>query len=394
MRNSVAEWGIALGVLLLAQGQVFAQTTSGKSSQKGSSGGGASGAKTSGVVSGGPAGAVGKSQDPFDVLASKLAELAEGKEWRVGVGNFVFENTELMSPFSAMLRDELEVSLNRPGRFKVVTRDRLADLQNEGKFQSRDLLEPGTGVEKVSVEGIEGIIRGRFYVSASGVTVFTELVWLDGGNVRKAKVELPSGSIRARLFPDRPDGGKALEVATKPQNLESSLANVESVVNGRLKDVPREFGLEVFTPDTRRVFKEGEVVSFRVRSEVDCHVAVYCHQTDGSSVLLFPNHWQRDTFVPAGKAIDIPGTHKHGFEIKITPPFGSDVVQVLACTDGASMRARVGRQLDALSGAQPLAVMTRGMAAVGIQRPTAEVGSVGSGVAKWSQAHVVVSTIP
>jgi hypothetical protein len=104
MRNSVAEWGIALGVLLLAQGQVFAQTTSGKSSQKGSSGGGASGAKTSGVVSGGPAGAVGKIQDPFDVLASKLAELAEGKEWRVGVGNFVFENTELMSPFSAMLR--------------------------------------------------------------------------------------------------------------------------------------------------------------------------------------------------------------------------------------------------------------------------------------------------
>jgi hypothetical protein len=58
------------------------------------------------------------------------------------------------------------------------------------------------------------------------------------------------------------------------------------------------------------------------------------------------------------------------------------------------MRARVGKQLDALSGAQPLAVMTRGMAAVGIQRPTAEVGLVGSGVAKWSQAHVVVSTIP
>lgn len=394
MRKSGVEWVVALGVCLVALGDVGAQSAAGKSLQKGATVGVAAGVKGASSASGAVGSAAPKSQDPFDVLAARLAELAEGKEWRVGVGNFVFENTELMSPFSAMLRDELEVSLNRQGRFKVVTRDRLADLQNEGKFQSRDLLEPGTGVEKVSVEGIEAIVRGRFYASASGVTVFTELVWLEGGNVRKAKVELPSGSIRARLFPDQPEGSKALEAATKPQNLDSSLANVESVVNGRLKDVPKEFGLEVYTPDTRRVFKEGEVVAFRVRSEVDCHVAVYCHQADGSSVLLFPNHWQRDTFVPAGKAIDIPGTRKHGFEIKITPPFGSDVVQVLACTDGAAMRSRVGKPLEGLSGSQPLAVLTRGMAAVGISRPSGDAAVGAGGAVKWSQAHVVVSAIP
>jgi hypothetical protein len=31
----------------------------------------------------------------------------------------------------------------------------------------------------------------------------------------------------------------------------------------------------------------GEVVSFRVRSDRACFVAVYCHQSDGSSVLFF-----------------------------------------------------------------------------------------------------------
>ena len=122
-------------------------------------------------------------------------------------------------------------------------------------------------------------------------------------------------------------------------------------------------------------------------------MAVYCHQSDGSTVLLFPNHWQRDTFVSGGSAMDIPGTRKHGFEIKITPPFGSDVVQVLACTDGAAMRARVGKQLEGLSGSQPLAVMTRGMAVVGIPQSKGDVGAGGS-VVKWSQAQVVVSTIP
>ncbi len=92
-------------------------------------------------------------EDPFIAIASQLASpLGEKKEVSVGVGNFAFQDTDLLSPFSALLRDELEVELNQTTGFKVVTRDRIADLQNEGKFQMRDLLEPGTAVEKVSVK--------------------------------------------------------------------------------------------------------------------------------------------------------------------------------------------------------------------------------------------------
>jgi hypothetical protein len=76
-----------------------------------------------------------------------------------------------------MLRDELEIALGETGKFKVVTRDRLADLQMEGKFQGKGVLEPGTGVEKVSIEGVKGIVRGRFYATGDGVTVFAELAW-------------------------------------------------------------------------------------------------------------------------------------------------------------------------------------------------------------------------
>ncbi len=332
--------------------------------------------------------------DPFEALAASLTGLVENKTVSVGVGNFAFENTELLSPFSVLLRDELEVAIGKLGNFKLVTRDRIADLQNEGKFQARDLLEPGTGVSKVSVEGIQGIIRGRFYAAPNGVSVFAELVWLEGGTVQKCKVELPASQIRARLWPDRPDAPTGLDSVVRPQNLEASAANVLDVTSGKLKQVAKEFPLEFYTVDTKRAFQEGEVVSFRVRSDRDCYVAVYCHQSDGSSVLLFPNHWQKDAFVPVGKAIDIPGTHKYGFEIQIGPPFGSDVVQAIACTDQDTMMRLIGEDLRKATPAQPFATFTRGMAAVGISGAVSGTTVVSGAPAKWSESHIVVSTFP
>jgi hypothetical protein len=334
--------------------------------------------------------------DPFGAIAAQLSTLLGGKkDVSVGVGNFAFQDTDLLSPFSALLRDELEVALNKTSGFKVVTRDRIADLQNEGKFQMRDLLEPGTGVEKVSVKGIQGIVRGRFYASGNGVSVFAELVWLEGGNVEKTKVSLPSSQIAARLFPEGVRSEQALGTIVTPQNMEASLSNLQEVTQGRLKRVNKEFPLEFFTTDTRRAFRQGDVASFRVRSERDCFVAVYCHQSDGSSVLLFPNNWQRSTFVPAGKAIDIPGTQKHGFEIEIGPPYGSDVVQVIACTSEREIEKMVGTQLSAASPTQPVAVMTRGMAAKGISEAGAGPSPSANGApVLWSEAHIVVSTFP
>jgi hypothetical protein len=336
-----------------------------------------------------------KAADPFELIAADLSKLMHDKSGvSVGIGNFAFENTDLLSPFSALLRDELEIALGRLGNFKVVTRDRIADLQNEGKFQARDLLEPGTAVSKVSVEGIQGIVRGRFYASPDAVSVFAELVWLEGGTVQKCKVEVPTAKIRARLWPDRPDAPKGLESIVRPQNLEASVANVQELTNGKLKQVAKDFPVELYTTDTKRAYQEGEVVSFRLRSDRDCYVAVYCHQSDGSSVLLFPNHWQKNAFVSAGKAIDIPGTHKHGFEIQIGPPFGSDVVQAIVCTSEQELLRVIGSDLQTATASQPFVTMTRGMAAVGISSASTSQTSGAAGPVKWSESHLVVSTFP
>ena len=335
-------------------------------------------------------------EDPFEQLAASLADDAPAsseERINVGVGNFVYENTDLLSPFSSLLRDELEIALGRTGRFRVVTRDRLADLQMEGKFQGKGVLEPGTGVEKVSIEGIKGIVRGRFYASNNQVTVYAELAWLEGGEIKKARLAIPSSEIGAKIWPDpQLASGRDIGGVIRPQNIEQSLANIQDLAGDRIAKMPKDFQIEVFTTDGKRAYAEGETISFRVRSAEECHIAVLCHQSDGSTVVLFPNRWHTNTFVPANKPIDIPGTHKSGFEIHIGSPFGSDVVEVIACTKPSELHKMLAN--FAATEKEPFQVLTRGMFAKGIETSLASPVAKGEGPLRWGRDSIVVSTFP
>ena len=333
--------------------------------------------------------------DPFQDLANKLGKESTGEKVNIAVGSFNYEGTDLQSPFSSMLRDELEIALGESGKFKVVTRDRLADLQMEGKFQGKGILEPGTGVEKVTIEGVKGIIRGRFYASGDEVTVYAELAWLEGGEVKKARLAIPTSKVRAKIWPDAAEAAsKPMEGVIKPQNIEQSSANVQEMSKDRLAKVPKDFPLEIFTVDGKRAYEGGENIAFRVRSTQEAHITVLCHQNDGTTIVLFPNRWCSNTLIPANKAIDIPGTHKSGFEIEIGPPYGSDVVEVIACTQPSELHKALSKYASETNAPAPFQVLTRGMAVKGIDSALAA-AKVGSTAALlWSQDSIVVSTFP
>jgi hypothetical protein len=333
--------------------------------------------------------------DPFQKLATDLASDSPEEKVNVGVGNFAYENTDLLSPFSSLLRDELEIALGQTGKFKVVTRDRLADLQLEGKFQGKGILEPGTGVEKVTIEGVKGIVRGRFYASGDEVTVYAELAWLEGGEVKKARLAIPTSKVRAKIWPDAAEAAsKPMEGVIKPQNIEQSSANVQEIAKDRLAKVPKDFPVEIFTIDGKRAYAGGENIAFRVRSTQEAHIAVLCHQSDGTTVVLFPNRWSSNTLIPANKTIDIPGTHKSGFEIEIGPPYGSDVVEVIACTKPSELHKQFSQHAAKAEPEAPFQVLTRGMAVKGIDKSVASAPESSDAPSRWSQDSIVVSTFP
>jgi hypothetical protein len=331
-------------------------------------------------------------RDPYLTLAEALAQASGGNgKINVGIGNFVYEDTDLLSPYSAMLKDELGIALPKAGKFEVITRERLADLQNEGKFQAKDIVEPGTEAKKVQIEGVQGMIRGRFYYQPPNLTIYAEIAYLDGGEVRKVKIVVPANEVAARIWPDDAQKQSQPEVAIAPQAVKESTASVLDV-ESKVRKVQKDFPIEIHTVDGKRGYAEGETVSFRCRSGHDCYIAVIDHQIDGSEILLFPNAFNSENYIPAGKGIDVPGTVKHGFEIQISPPFGSDVVQVIACTRKEELE-KITSTFPAPTEANPYTVHTRGMKVVAVDEAQKD-SSMESQPPQWSEDHIVVSSYP
>jgi hypothetical protein len=339
--------------------------------------------------------------DPYLSLAEALAQTAGGDgKINVGIGNFVYEDTDLLSPYSAMLKDEMGIALPKVGKFEVITRERLADLQNEGKFQAKDIVEPGTEAKKVQIEGVQGMIRGRFYYQPPNLTIYAEIAYLDGGETRKVKVIVPANEVATRIRPSDAQRQSEPEVAIAPQALKESIASIADV-SGVVKQFNHDFDLQVNTTDGKRGYAAGENVSFRVRSSRDCFIAVIDKQIDGKAILLFPNVFYSDNYLSAGKAIDVPGTVKHGFAIKVSAPFGSDVIQVIACTRNDALQ-RIVDAFPASTEANPYTTRTRGIIDGVITRGMNIAGtcedskntSLDSQSPQWAEDHIVISSYP
>lgn len=331
------------------------------------------------------------STDPFASLAKSLVEQLpeQSKPINLGVGNFVYSNTPMMSPLSAVIREELEIALPKSKKVRVITRANLDQLEMEGDFQATDLVEPGTTIDKVTVEGVEGIVRGRFITDGRKVTLYTEIAWLEGGNITKDKISWPINAVAGRVWPDK-TSGEAVDMI-EPQNAEQSMEGIAEVTNAKLLNIKKDFKINLRTADGERAYPEGESISFRVKSPKACHIAVLCHQSDGTSVVLFPNKWHRDTLIPANRWVNVPGALKSGFEIEISEPFGSDVVQVIACTDASALHKEIKGMASAATDDEPFGVMTRGMVVKKVKKATAADLSKET---LWSEANIVVSTFP
>jgi hypothetical protein len=335
-------------------------------------------------------------QDPYVGLAQDLAGYVKQDPVEIGIGDFLYEDTALLSPFSSLLREELERALPKTGKFKVITRSRLADLQIEDRFQTQQAFEPGVTTRGLKISAVKALVRGRFYYKYPVVTVSAELVWLEGGEVQKTKLTLPVETISTRIWPDTKSKEEAmLANVVRPQQVAASVTNVLDV-SSRLSKVPHDFPIQLVVNEGKRDFAEGETISYRVQSATACHIAILCHQVDGSTVMLFPNEYQRETWVAAGTGVTIPVAGKDNFQFKVQQPFGADVVQVIACTKRSALHQLIQQQA---------AQITKGMGVRGLDRGIvveAVAGSLaggagsgdGAGPTRWAESHIVVCTYP
>lgn len=333
--------------------------------------------------------------DPFSKLSKDLVSSVPSSKYpiRLGVGNFLYQDTDMMSPFSSKLREEIEMKLSQNNGIEVVARDRISELEDEAQFQKTyGLIEPGTRVDKLKINGIEGIVRGRFYVEGDSVVIYTEVAWLQGGKVGKTKTVCPLKDFASVIYPQGQQKENRLKSEwIMPQNVETSQQGIEDVCYKKILKTKHEIALKLRTSDGERIYKEGDTVSFRLKADQDCHIVVICHQSDGTSVVLFPNQWHKDTLIQADKTIEVPGAQKSGFEIEIGEPFGSDVVQVVACTDENTLHREIKDMVSHTTDKEPYAATTRGMF---VKKNNSAIQKSQTGKTQWGEAHIIVSTHP
>ncbi len=168
----------------------------------------------------------------------------------------------------------------------------------------------------------------------------------------------------------------------------ASVASLQSLRKDERK-IPSQFGLSLRTVDMRTQFRDGETIVFAVTAEEDCHLLLVDHMSDGSTVLLYPNRYNPDSFVRKGQQILIPSPADAAFKLIVTPPFGDDRIEAIASTKKSSLHGRFSALVESLPDSQAVAVVTRGIFVQGLANA---VDSSSSGDALWSRAELTIST--
>lgn len=339
----------------------------------------------------------------IDALLAKLLSpqgSGQSERVRVIVGDFPCSNSgsEGFSTISRVLEDEFGTAVTRRKDLELVTREKLGDLLEEKKLGDLNFLDPRTAPAKISLKAAEILIRGHYIYSYPFITFKVEGVKLHGGTVAAALTEKSSLGLFPNVDVLPKDPPNALADKVLPQKAAETKTNRESV-DGICRKLPnRDLPVELWVTSGRNNFQEGEKISFAVRTTKDCHIAVFCHQIDGSTVLLFPNRHCNSTRVAKDKVVGIPGEEKGKYYIEITPPFGGDIVQVIASTRKSALTG-------IMKAAQPVAgspyatlsrgMLTRGMQSVGTGEGTGPEDDItAAGPAQYGENHVVINTYP
>lgn len=143
-------------------------------------------------------------------------------------------------------------------------------------------------------------------------TALPALLERAGGDARLLALHVAQGGIPRRTFETLYRAVAAAltsrPTAAPPERTASPVRPHETVglsTLGRPQPAAGQlFDLEM-TPDKTHYVRD-EAASFIVRSHVDCHLTLVSVSPSGHAVVLLPNDWDRNTFLPAGKEQSFP----------------------------------------------------------------------------------------
>jgi hypothetical protein len=168
----------------------------------------------------------------------------------------------------------------------------------------------------------------------------------------------------------------------------ASLASIKDLKKQEDR-IPLQFPLTLKTADGRAQYRDGERLVFTVRADEDCYLVLLDHQSDGTTVLLFPNRFQKNAFVKKGQSVTIPAPDSQSFALVVGAPYGDDRVEAIAATKQSELHKRFADILSGISDGQNMAVVSRGIFVQGL---SSAIDGSSDAALKWSCAELNLST--
>jgi serine/threonine protein kinase len=163
---------------------------------------------------------------------------------------------------------------------------------------------------------------------ASGVSLYSlqREPRSEGKNAPPAAVDSPGSA--SLPDPDQRPAFTALPSAASSTPIAPAVAFAESLAE-QAGLPPPDMAVTAMVAPEREVYRQGETVEIGFVLDEPGFPAVFVHSQDGSTTLLYPNDYEKATRVP-GKKLHWVGAAGQPFRIEVSPPFGTDVVQVVA----------------------------------------------------------------
>lgn len=258
-------------------------------------------------------------------IASIIGLAASGgknpeKPITVAVARATYQETDLSSEFGSYLIEKIEGAMTKESSvFKVISQKVLQDELKKGQISIADCVMGRFNSEKQPVIAqLNGIILARYWEKSDGIELKLELLEIGKGTLLGSdSVELPRD-----IFP--------VGIAYKPANNLIAAEGMKFFGDASTSTGNANLKVKVWADKGEgTIYKKDEIIRFHFRASMDCYVYLYHMDAEGQVKLLFPNGFNKDNFVKSDRVYTIPDEATN-FELKITPPFGAEMVKAVA----------------------------------------------------------------
>jgi TolB-like protein len=211
-----------------------------------------------------------------------------------------------------LIAEQVMTELSLLKGIRVVERQRLEDALAEQKLSAEGFVSPETAVRAGKLTGANTILTGSITDLGDVVEMHVRIVSVESGEVVSAR------KIRAR------------------RTIKTFISPLWDDMD-RIKTSGKEFKAKLWLNKDRLRIGDTAVIGFS--ADKDCYVTIFDFSTDGSIAVLFPNRYQRNNRVVAGREYRVPSPDA-GYSIQVRGPAGIERLKLFATDKDIELYAK------------------------------------------------------